>query len=420
MISDKDRKKALNAVIATQCFGLVAGLCFGNGLIFNYLTYLDVPEQSLVLYLRIPSILALFTILPLAYIADRKGKLKIGQFGNFIQSLGLACLCTAAYLNGNKNLAILGGIILFSFGASMVNSSWFALLDPLVKPENRGTFFAKLRTFWQFFGVIFTFGAQFVLELNGDTMLSPILMFVVLLSVIRMYFYGKIPELEPRDSTVNSPKSSLLAELKKIFLCKTYIQLCIFILIMPLFMGSISLIFNLYEQSVLNFSSADIVLMGNMVMIGAILGFAVGAFLLKKLREKLLFLLCGCCISLCAFLFTMHEYFDFIPIKVFTGSLTLCTGLSISSMSIGLTSLMLHLLPKENKSLSTSLFITAQEMGTGISAGILSLTIAIFGNNSSRYAGININVYTVTLLTIAVLFPLGVLVFNKTLKEETV
>lgn len=418
MISDKERKLALNAIIATQCFGLVAGLCFGNGLIFNYLSYLKVPEQVLVLYLRIPSILALFTILPLAYVADRKGKLKIGQFGNAIQVIGIACLSSAAFISGAKNVAILGGILLFSLGASMVNSSWFALLDPIVKPENRGTFFAKLRTVWQIFGVIFTFAAQFVLELKGDSMLSPILMFVVLLSLVRMYFYARIPELEPRKVLEESEKASLLSELKCIFKYKAYMQLCIFIFIMPLFTGSLSLIFNLYEQSILKFSSADIVLMGNMIMIGAILGFAVGAFLLKKLGEKRLFLLCSCCISLCCLLFGLHGYFEFIPIKIFTGIITLCTGLSISSMSIGITSLMLHLLPKENKSLSTSFFLTAQELGTGISAAILSLTIAVFGDGSTSCGSINVNVYTLTLLVVALLFPLGVLHFNRSLKEE--
>jgi len=417
MISDLERKKALNAVIATQCFGLVAGLCFGNGLIFNYLTYLDVSEQSLVLYLRIPSILALFTTLPLAYVADKKGKLKVGQLGNLVQVVGISCLCSAAYISGNKTIFILGGIILFSLGASMVNSSWFALLDPIVKPENRGSFFAKLRTIWQLFGVGFTFAAQFILEMEGDTVLSPILMFVVLLTIIRMYFYSKIPELEVKDPDKEEHKRSFKEEFKILLRYKSYIRYCVFILIMPLFIGSLTLIFNLYEQVVLKFSSADIVLMGNMVMIGSILGFAVGAYMLKRMGDKLLFFFCSCCISLCAVLFVMHEYFSFIPIKIFAGTITLCTGLFISSMSIGITSLMLHLLPQENKSFSTSLFISAQELGTGLSALILSFSIAIFGDKSHRFAEINVNVYTVTLIIIAVLFPIGVLIFNKSLKE---
>ena len=393
MISDKDRNKALNAVIATQCFGLVAWLCFGNGIIFNYLTYLDVPEQSLVLYLRLPSILALFTTLPLAYIADKKGKLKMGQFGNVVQVLGMACLCSAAYISGNKFIAILGGILLFSLGSSMVNSSWFALLDPIVKPEKRGSFFAKLRTTWQLFGVVFTFAAQFILEIEGDSIISPILMFVVFLIIIRMYFYSKIPELEVKDPNEPGGEVSFKDEFKVLMTYKPFIRFSIFILILPLFIGSITLIFNLYEQAYLKFSSADIVLMGNLVMIGSILGFAIGALLLKKLGDKRLFFLCSCCISACAALFVLHEYFAFVPIKVYIGFITLCTGLSMSAMSIGITSLMLDLLPKENKSFSTSFFLSAQELGTGISAVVLSLTISFFSDNSKQLASVNLNVY---------------------------
>ena len=417
MISDFDRNKALNAVIATQCFGLVAWLCFGNGLIFNYLTYLDVSEQSLVIYLRIPSILALFTTLPLAYIADKKGKLKMGQWGNVVQVIGMSCLCAAAYVSGNKVIFILGGIFLFSFGSSMVNSSWFALLDPIVKPEMRGDFFAKLRTSWQIFGVIFTFAAQFILELKGDSIISPILMFVVLLIVVRMYFYSKIPELEASDLGNKNFKTSFRQELKNLFSHSLFMRYCIFIFIMPLFIGSITLIFNLYEQSVLNFSSADIVLMGNLVMIGSILGFAMGAYMLKKLGEKLLFFLCSCCISVCSVLFILHEYFTFIPIKYYIGFLTLCTGLSMSAMSIGITSLMLHLLPQDNKSFSTSFFLSAQELGTGVSAVLLSLSISFFGEKNQSFMSVNINVYTVTLLTVAALFPIGVLIFNRSVKN---
>ena len=134
MISDADRKNAMNTIIKAQCFGQVAGLCFVNGLMFNYLTSLSISEQAMVIYLRLPSIIGLFITLPMAYLSDAKGKSKLGQIGNAIQVIGLGCLCMAAYVSGYQSLAVVGGILLFSIGVALFNCSWFALLDPIIIP----------------------------------------------------------------------------------------------------------------------------------------------------------------------------------------------------------------------------------------------------------------------------------------------
>lgn len=417
MMTEKDRSKAYNAIIVTQCFGQVAGLCFVNGLIFNYLIFLDFSEQSLVLFLRVPSLIALFTTLPLAYLSDKKGKSKLGQLGNVIQILGMASLCAAAYLTGLKVIAAVGGVILFAFGTSLLNSSWFALLDPIIPKSQRGSFFAKLRTIWQLFGVTFTFAAQLILEKQGDTILAPLLMCVTVFIVIRMYFYGKIPELEQSIETEHEEKKSFRKELKKVLLHKEYFRYCLFILILPFAISCLTLIYNLYEKSILNFNSADIVLMGNLVMIGGIVGYVIGAFALKRLGEKELFLYSSCCISLCAVAFPLHAYFPFLPIKNYAGIITFCTGLSISAMSIGITAMMLHLLPKENKSLSTSLFLTAQEIGTGLSAALLSLLIAVF-TGESMLGKVHINVYSICLLVIGFTLTPAMWFYCKSIKNS--
>lgn len=417
MITEKERNKALNAIIVTQCFGQVAGLCFMNGLLFNYLIFLDFSEQSLVLFLRLPSLIALFTTLPLAYLSDIKGKSKLGQIGNFIQTIGMICLCAAAYISGYKVLAVVIGVVLFSIGTSLLSSSWFALLDPIIPKALRGPFFAKLRTIWQLFGVTFTFVAQVILERNGDTVLAPILMCVALFIIVRMYFYKKIPELEVKEVLVKADKLTFMEELKKVVKHKDYFRYCLFMLFLPFGISCLTLIYNLYEKSILNFSSADIVLMGNLALIGGIVGFVVGALGLKKLGEKGLFIYCSCCISLCSLAFPLHGFCSIVPVKYYVGFVTFCTGLSVSALSIGMTSLMLHLLPKDNKSLSTSLFITAQEIGTGLSAALLSLLVAVF-TGDQLLNKVHLNIYTISLITIAVILPPAMWMFCRSLNNS--
>ncbi|MCM8529359.1 MAG: MFS transporter [Lentisphaeraceae bacterium] len=417
MISDIDRKKALNTVIAAQCFGQVASLCFINGIMFNYFSYLEFSEQTLVIFLRLPSLIALFTTLPLAYLSDMKGKSKLGQLGNFIQVIGLLSLCTAAYISGLKTFAVVFGVILFSFGVSLCNSSWFALLDPLINKSQRGPFFAKMRTCWKLFGVSFTFLAQLMLEIKGDSILAPLLMCVVLFAIIRMFFYSRIPELEVKELRPEDEKSSFKSELKKVLRNRDYVRYCLFILFLPLGISCLTLIYNLYEKSVLKFDSADIVLMGNLAMIGNMAGFAIGALALKRFGEKRLFLYCACCISMCAASFPLHGWAPWLPVRYYTGFITFCTGLSVAAMSIGITSLMLHLLPQENKSLSTSLFLTAQEIGQGISAGILAVLVTVF-TGEQVLNSVSLNVYSMSLFAIAVLLPPSIWLFSRTLENS--
>ena len=416
MISDTDRKNAMNTIIIAQCFGQVAGLCFVNGLMFNYLTSLNISEQAMVIYLRLPSIIGLFITLPMAYLSDAKGKSKLGQIGNAIQVVGLGCLCMAAYVSGYQSLAVVGGILLFSIGVALFNCSWFALLDPIIKPEQRGSFFAKLRTIWKLFGVTFTFIAQLILEIQGDSVLSPLLMAVAVLAVIRMYYYQKIPELEPRVKQGDGKHPSFKSEIKDLFKNKDFLTACILSFFMPIFFGELTLLFNFYEKLILKFDSPDIVLMGNLAMIGGVCGFSAGAFGLKKMGEKKLFMICTIMVSACLLFFPLHNYFNWIPTRVYAGFFTFLSGLSTAAMSIGITSMMLHLLPQKNKSLETSLFLTAQEIGAGVSAGILSLAIYFFEGSTKTLSVIHVNVYTVYMAVLALIIPIGIYLFNKKLK----
>ena len=198
---------------------------------------------------------------------------------------------------------------------------------------------------------------------------------------------------------------------------REYVRYCLFILFLPLGIGCLTLIYNLYEKSVLKYESADIVLMGNLAMIGGMAGFAIGAIALKRIGEKRLFIFCSCCISLCAAAFPFHGLLPWMPIRFYTGLITFCTGLSVAAMSIGITSLMLHLLPQENKSISTSLFLTAQEIGHGIAAGVLALLVAVF-TGEKLVNGLHLNVYSVSLIVIAVFMPPAIWFFTRSLKNS--
>ena len=236
------------------------------------------------------------------------------------------------------------------------------------------------------------------------------------MAMIRMYFYQKIPELEPRIKQGDEKHPSFKSEIKDLFKNKDFLTACILSFFMPIFFGELTLLFNFYEKLILKFESPDIVLMGNMAMIGGVCGFSAGAAVLKKMGEKRLFMVCTIIVSTCLIFFPLHNFFKWVPIRVYAGFFTFTSGLSIAAMSIGITSMMLHLLPQKNKSLETSLFLTAQEIGAGVSAGIFSLAIFLFDEHSKTINGVHLNVYTVFMAVLALIIPVGIYLFNRKLK----
>ncbi|MCM8536494.1 MAG: MFS transporter [Lentisphaeraceae bacterium] len=418
MISDDHRRKAQNSIILSQCFGQVAPLCFANGLMLSYLDYQNVSEQAIVLFLKTPSIISLMLILPIAYFSDLYGKKKLGQIGNILQSIAFMGLCFALTLASDPTWLILLSIVCFAFGVTLFNGSWFALLDPVILPQTRGSFFAKMRTCWKFAGVTFTFFVQYLLEKNGHHALSTLLLCVALFCLIRMFFYQRIPELEPSENLVESKKG--LSEFKSRFMVifedRPYRNFCIFKFLFPVITSCTIILVHLYLKEYLNYDHASIVFIGNVAFIGAIVGFSFGALLLKKLGMKKGFLYSSIAMATTIILLPFHGVFSFIPVELYFSGLIFLEGVCAASFGISVTSIMLDLLPQKNKSMSTSMFLMCQESGSTVAAITAATLISTFAESNYVYRGVNINVYSVLLILSGILTPILTYLFIRQYK----
>ena len=410
-----EKNQFLNIVILSQCFGQLAALSFSNGIMFNYFDSLDCSESSLIILLKIPNFAGMFLMLPIAFYADTYGKKVLGQWGNVIQVAGLGFLISAPFFEGMQIITLFVGVSVFAVGAALFNSSWFALLDPLMKPEERGTFFAKMRASWKGFGILFTFFAQYLLGVKGPTILTQILILVFFMMIIKMYFYHRIPELEKPDKEKRK-SVKFFSELKLIFQNKKIYKFSAYRFTYPLLTGCIALLFNLYEKKFMNFTPADIVFMGNLMFIGGIGGLWLGAKMTKRFTEFQIFMICTSVITTCGLLFPLHAYLP-VPELIYAGAVTFIFGCFSAALGIAYTSLMLSLLPQERKSLASAFFVGLSQLGIACSGIFAATFVKKDWGFVEQFAGFN-NIYSIILLCSVIPLPIFTWLLTKNLKSE--
>ena len=92
------QKKGMRAATLAQAFGTLAQLAFTNGQLLVVLSVLGISSSRLVLYLALPSIIDLLAI-PIAYLADRWGKKKIGLPGMMLTTVGFGTLALSFFFS---------------------------------------------------------------------------------------------------------------------------------------------------------------------------------------------------------------------------------------------------------------------------------------------------------------------------------
>lgn len=416
-MASTEKNQFLSIVILSQCFGQMASLAFTNGIMFNYFDSLNCSDSSLIILLKIPNFAGMFLMLPIAYYADTYGKKVLGQWGNIIQITGVGFLVAAPFFEGQQKLILFAGVSIFAVGAALFNSSWFALLDPLMKPEERGVFFAKMRACWKIFGILFTFLAQYLLGVKGPLILTQLLILILFMLIIRIYFYHRIPELEKPDKEQRK-SVKFFREVKLIFQNKKIYRFSAYRFTYPLLTGCIALLFNLYEKKFMNFSPADIVFMGNLMFIGGIGGLWLGAKMTKRFSEFQIFMICTSLITTCGLLFPLHVYLP-IPELIYAGAVTFVFGCFSAALGIAYTSLMLSLLPSERKSLASAFFVGLSQLGVACSGIFAATVVKKDWSFIEQFAGYN-NIYSIILICSVLPLPAFTWLLTRNLKSSEV
>ena len=403
-MTEAERKKAMKMILLTASLGGLAFLSFNNGLLLAYFSYLNVPSATILLLLASMPLTQFVFILPLSFLADFLGKKFIGNFGLIFSLFGYVLLIIASILPENFYTLLIGlGIVLFGLGTAMNMGNWFALLHPIIPEKIRGRFFGRLRLTWQSIGIVLTLFFIYMLEqFPYLRMYQTVLVIVSIFLAVRILFYQHIPELEKPVP----PKESFLKTLMNVIAIPDYISFCSYCFLLIFFTTACPQIFSLIEKDVLSFTKTEIVFIGNLLIVGALAGFVLGGRMVDKLGTKYVFMFCHFGFGAIIILFLLRSL---LPGKiiVIVGILTLLFGLVQAASGIAMTSEILVLMPKENKSLAIGLWLTLINAGAGLS-GIISSTFlelnlinpewSLFGLQMSSYDGLLLMFGTMVIL----------------------
>ncbi|MCP4130829.1 MAG: MFS transporter [bacterium] len=357
----------------------------------TYLSKLGIPSAHILFFLSVPMLILFLFTMPFAFLSDRFGKKKFGITGLVGTVIGYFLLALAGYLPHSLTNWVVGtGIAVFGIGIALFMSSWFALLEPIVPQDIRGRFFGKLRFSGHMMGIVFTIIVTGVLNRYSTLAVYQIILAAaMILLCIRILLYVQIPEVDKLISRNISFRKSF-AEVISI---PGYLPFCSYAFLLMLFTGACPWIFSLLEKDVLNFSGFQIVLVGNLLFVGSLAGFYFGGRMIDRYGTKSMFLFCHISYGVILFLFAGRNMFP-MPVIATVGFLTGCFGMVQATSGIAITTEMMALIPKENKSLSTSLITTLLAGGialSGIISGkvielnILNKTWILFGQTMSHF-----------------------------------
>lgn len=396
-------KRALRIIIICQCTGMIGPLLFGNGFMLAYILRLGIPAYRVLFLFALMPLINMSLTLPFARLADRTGKSRLGLIGLTISIVGFLMLPLASLLpNGSTVWWLSAGIIIFSIGNTANSSCWFALLSPIVPQEIRGRWFGKMRTSWQSTAIVFSLSVAALLRFAPHLYVFQLVLVVGgALMLIRRILYKQIPELDP----IQPPATGFFKTLGILFKIPGYLRFCFYIFLLS-FASAAAGLLGLLEKEALGFSDSLLMVMGNLLSIGAIAGFLIGGKMVDRFGAKPVFLTSHIITAITLTGILMRGYLP-ISLPFIIGMLSLLFGASQGATGIASTSELLALIPSKNKSLSIGFNLTLAAAGISLAGllngqllkmNILPAQWTLLGHSMSAYDALLVGFLLITII----------------------
>jgi MFS family permease len=374
MLTEQQRKRAFNIIIMTQCLGMLSSAFFQNGFYLNYFTKLGISSAAIAFLFSLPPLLGAFLMIPFAFLADRKGKLRLALNGQIMMVGSLLLIMAAGW--GRQSLLLVGAsMLVFSVGGSLQGASWFALLSPIVPAEIRGRFFGRLRVTFQTVIILFSLLITRLLGISDTMSVFQVILTVVFgAHIVRYFTYRKIPELEKEHEEPNEQRT-LGESLCSVFRVEGFGQFNSYVLLITLFTAGVPIVFGLMQKDVFGFSPAQISLMGTIFLAGSVGGNLVGGRLVDRYGTRIVFMISHVLYAV-VILGMLVRYWVPWPLVVHVGLCSFVFSILEATKGIAVTSEMMGLIPSANRSLSTSVCMSLFSLGVAASGLFVSRAIS--------------------------------------------
>jgi MFS family permease len=374
--TEQEQARGRRLIVVMNCFSCIPSHVFLNSVLLLFLTSLAMERVGTMMCLSLPALAAAVFQVQFAHGADRWGKKRFGAAGIALYGVAFAGFIAAAVVPpaAGRILAPLF-IAVFAVGACLHISGWFALILPMIPTPIRAAYFGHMRLIYQSVVVAAGLVCSLLLEWNSTPAVFAGLFawFLAVVCVWRL-LYARLPEMEPP----NPGLPGLREAIGHVFRNATYLPFCAYAFLLALFTGGCPILFGMIEKTYLNLSNGTVVLLANVRMLGAIAGFFLGGKVVERFGTKTIFLNCHFAFGLVLLLFLWRNG-GAGPVVPILAAAEALFGLLAAASSVAFTVEMYALIPAENKSLSTSVFMTLQGAGTTLggmlSAGVIHLGV---------------------------------------------
>ncbi len=364
------QRRGMQAAIVSSVFKVLSLLTFSNGVLLLFFTALGLSASTVMFLLSLVNVLQALLLIPAAWLSDLYGPRWFALRGIALCGIGFACLPLAAWLprEGISLLSMLVvGIGLYGTGVAMQLGGWYSLLAPVVPTPLRGRFFGVLRVTWQAASILFAGAVTLVLGKDAPVWMLQVVLFLATAGVVLWgVYYARIPEVAPERQSFKSLPAGLLRAARS----PGYAPFCAYVFVIQLFTGSCLSLFGLVEKHFLGLGGGAVVLLANLTMIGAALGYWLGGWAVDRLGTKPIFLLCHFGFGTMIFLFLFRDLLG-MPMVLALGGIHFFFGLPLAASSIAISTEMMALAPTRGRSLFTSLLQALSLAGVAIS-GVLA------------------------------------------------
>ncbi|HRU07243.1 MAG TPA: MFS transporter, partial [Candidatus Brocadiia bacterium] len=279
----------------------------------------------------------------------------------------LVCPLLGALPGAGGRAGVVAGVAAWGVSSAITGGAWFSLLSGVAPPGVRGRFFGKLRFSWQLTGVVFTaLAAPFLAQDTPVLALQCLLGAVTLSMFVRPVIFTAIPDLERPEPLADGFIRSMLG-LARI---DSYASFVAYAFLLALFTAGCPALFGLVEKRFLGLGDNTVLWLGNVFMIGSMIGYFAGGKVVDRWGTKPVFLICHFTFAATLIAYVLRGFAPG-PVVWTIGTIRFVFGLVMAASSVAISTEMLAICPAKGLSLSTSVCNTMYVAGSSLS-GLMS------------------------------------------------
>ena len=205
----KDRKRYVLYAYASTWFGCFADVMMDStALIVIYFVLLHTGNSLIMFSSAITGIVQIPLLIPASMLVNRFGVKRTVRLSCFMSCSGYCIMALAPFAGNYAQYALLAGVFVFSCSRPIWSASWYPVLSDILLPEERGTFFGRMRfSYYILTGTVFYFVGLIMGKNPPIWYLQAATCITGLLALGRYYFINKIKLSEQKNNKFELKKS---------------------------------------------------------------------------------------------------------------------------------------------------------------------------------------------------------------------